>query len=54
MLIVTRTAGRSRQVGGSNALAEHARQRGWHVQLMDTSTLSIREQLEVFMAASIW
>ena len=53
VLIVTRTAGQSRQMQGSSALAEHARQRGWHVQLMDISTLSIREQIQIFMAASI-
>ena len=53
VLIITRTAGQSRQMRGSSALAEHARQRGWHVQLMDISTLPIREQIRVFQTASI-
>ena len=54
VLIVTRTAGHSRQMRGSDALAEHARQMGWRVQTLDISTLSIREQLEVVMTASIF
>ena len=54
MLIVTRTAGHSRQMLGSDALAEHARQQGWHVQAMDIGVLSMREQLELIMSASVF
>ena len=54
VLIVTRTAGHSRQMQGSAGLAEHARARGWRVRMMDISTLSIREQIEMFMTASIF
>ena len=53
VLIVTRTAGQSRQMQGATALAEHARGRGWRVQTIDISMLSIREQIELFMNASI-
>ena len=54
VLIVTRTAGHTRQMQGSEALAEHARQKGWGVQMMDISTLSVREQIELVMTASIF
>ena len=54
VLIVTRTAGHSRQLGGSSALAEHARARGWRVRTVDAGALSIREQLEAVLTASIF